>query len=163
MHFCGCSQPSNNPATITTENTSVKEQLINANHARVEVENERIEAFIKRRGLKMEKTGTGLRYLILQQGEGNFAQEGQTVLLNFKVSLLDGKVCYSSDEVGPQQFNIGNDNVESGLHEGIQLLKPGGKAKFILPSHLAHGLSGDAQKIPANATIIYDVELLAIQ
>ena len=53
--------------------------------------------------------------------------------------------------------------VESGLEEGILLMKTGGKAKFILPPHLAYGLPGDGKKIPARAILVYDVELLSIQ
>lgn len=142
---------------------NVNEELIKANQSRIEVESERIEAFINRRGWKMEKTGTGLRYMISQKGKGPKAKDGEVVKVNFKVSLLDGTVCYSSDEVGPQEFLIGMDNVESGLHEGILFLNQGAKATFILPSHLAHGLTGDQNKIPGNASIVYDIEILDIK
>jgi FKBP-type peptidyl-prolyl cis-trans isomerase len=49
------------------------------------------------------------------------------------------------------------------LHEGIQLLHVGDKAIFILPSHLAHGLLGDEDKIPPHSAVIYDIELLGIR
>jgi FKBP-type peptidyl-prolyl cis-trans isomerase len=52
--------------------------------------------------------------------------------------------------------------VESGLEEGILLLQEGDKARFIMPPHLAHGLIGDRDKIPARATIIYDLELVSL-
>jgi FKBP-type peptidyl-prolyl cis-trans isomerase len=53
--------------------------------------------------------------------------------------------------------------VESGLEEGILLLREGDKAKFILPPHLAHGLLGDDNKIPARSIIVYDLELLSLE
>ena len=80
--------------------------------------------------------------------------------VNYHVSLLDGTFCYSTDSLGPEDFRIGHSTAEQGLQEGIILMKIGGKARFILPPHLAHGLLGDADKIPLRATIIYDVELL---
>jgi FKBP-type peptidyl-prolyl cis-trans isomerase len=84
-------------------------------------------------------------------------------MIDYSVSLLDGTECYSSKSTGPQEFRIGQDNVESGLHEAILLMKVGDKARFILPPHLAHGLIGDQNKIPAMSTIIYDVELKALR
>jgi FKBP-type peptidyl-prolyl cis-trans isomerase len=82
--------------------------------------------------------------------------------LKFSVSLLDGTLCYSSDSSGLESFIIDHDQVESGLHEGIKLLHEGDKAKFILPSHLAHGLIGDKDKIPRRSPIVYDIELIQL-
>lgn len=158
---CGRTEQTNQ--TKETGQKSVKEQLIEANRSRVEIESERIDAFVERRKWNVTKTGTGLRYMIYQDGEGPTAKKGDRAKVNFSVSLLDGTECYSSEESGPQVFTVGMDNVESGLHEGITYMKTGSKAKLILPSHLAHGLIGDQNKIPANATIIYDIELLGIQ
>jgi FKBP-type peptidyl-prolyl cis-trans isomerase len=66
------------------------------------------------------------------------------------------------DNDDPKTFLIGQGGVESGLEEGILLLQEGDKARFIMPPHLAHGLIGDRDKIPARATIIYDLELVSL-
>jgi FKBP-type peptidyl-prolyl cis-trans isomerase len=58
---------------------------------------------------------------------------------------------------------IGKDNIESGLHEALQLMRIGDKMRFILPSHLAHGLIGDQTKIPPRASVIYEIELLELR
>ena len=76
---------------------------------------------------------------------------------------MDGRVCYSSDSLGPKEFVVGADNVETGLHEGIQYLHVGDRATLILPSHLAHGLIGDESKIPPKASVIYELELLSVK
>jgi FKBP-type peptidyl-prolyl cis-trans isomerase FkpA len=55
------------------------------------------------------------------------------------------------------------DNVESGLHEGILYMNEGSKALLVIPSHLAHGLVGDMNKIPPKSTIVYDIELLELK
>ncbi len=139
------------------------EPLVNVNKTMVENESIEIENYIKRHKWQMQSTGTGLRYLIYQQGNGDSAATGKIAVINYKVNLLDGTECYSSDKTGAKEFKIGQGGVESGLEEGIMLLKVGDKAKFIMPPHLAHGLTGDDNKIPARATLVYDVELIKLK
>lgn len=126
-------------------------------------EKQMINSYILRKGLTMNETGTGLRYYIYEQGSGNQAKNGQLAEVKYRVSLLDGTEVYSSDEKGSKSFVIGHDNVESGLHEGIQLMKVGDKAIFILPTHLAHGLTGDNDKIPPRSSVVYDIELVSLK
>ncbi|MGQ0829093.1 MAG: FKBP-type peptidyl-prolyl cis-trans isomerase [Bacteroidota bacterium] len=151
----------------TTKNTNIQgkefqDKLIEANKMYVKKESDEIDQYVKNRGLDMITTGTGLRYLITQKGNGAAAKPEQRAKVNYKISLLDGKECYSSDSAGPKEFLIGHDNVESGLHEGIQYMHVGDKAIFILPSHLAHGLIGDESKIPPHASVRYDIELISL-
>ncbi len=140
-----------------------KEELIQTHQNLHRQEEQDIEAYVKRRNLTMKTSGTGLRFLILQEGEGEKAAKGDFVKVNYKVELLDGTLCYSSDKKGPQAFVVEKDQVESGIHEGIKLLARGGKAKFILPSHLAYGLTGDQDKIPPQSPVVYDIELIEIE
>lgn len=140
-----------------------KEQLVKANKYMVEKERDEINQYIARHGWTMEKTGTGLRYMFLKKGNGAPAMPGDIVKVNYRIGLLDGTECYSSDKDGPYEFRVEADAVESGLHEGIQLMRIGDKVKFILPSYLAHGLHGDDAKIPAFSAIIVDMELLEVK
>ncbi|MCE9538663.1 MAG: FKBP-type peptidyl-prolyl cis-trans isomerase, partial [Bacteroidetes bacterium] len=152
----------------TTRNTNLQskdfqDKLIVANKMYVRQESDEINNYVKHKGWKMTTTGTGLRYMITNKGNGAAAEVGKYAKVNYKISLLDGTLCYSSDSTGAKVFLIGRDNVETGLHEGIQLLHVGDKAMFILPSHLAHGLMGDDSKIPPKASVIYDIELLSVR
>ena len=123
-----------------------------------------IEKYIAEQGWGVTKTGTGLRYFVYEEGlEGPLTVDGQIATLKYIVSLIDGTVVYSSEEDGVRAFMVGHDNVESGIHEAILFLKVGDKAKLVLPSHLAHGLTGDNDKIPPRSTVIYDVELLGLR
>ena len=140
-----------------------KEPLMEANKIRVQREDVEIDNYIKRHQWDMKETGTGLRYLIYHEDGGEEAMTGKTAVINFKISLLDGTACYSSENNGPKKFTIGQGGVESGLEEGILLLKVGDKAKFILPSHLAYGLLGDGDKIPSHVVIIYEVDLIELK
>ncbi len=152
----------------TTKNTNLQskefqDKLIVANKMYVKQESDEINNYVKHKGWKMITTGTGLRYMITSKGNGAAAEVGKYAKVNYKISLLDGTLCYSSDSTGAKVFLIGQDNVETGLHEGIQLLHVGDKAIFILPSHLAHGLMGDDSKIPPKASVIYDIELVSVR
>jgi FKBP-type peptidyl-prolyl cis-trans isomerase len=138
-----------------------RDTMIKVNKKFVETENDRINKYIKRRGLNVIETGTGLRYVITQKGGGMQAKNGMIARVKYKVSLLNGTICYDkTDKV--EEFLIGMDDVESGLHEGITYMHVGDKAILILPTHLAHGLIGDMNKIPPQSTIIYEIELVGL-
>jgi FKBP-type peptidyl-prolyl cis-trans isomerase len=138
-----------------------RDTMIKVNKKFVETENDRINKYIQRRGLDVIETGTGLRYVITQKGSGIQAKNGMIARVKYKVSLLNGTVCYDrSDKI--DEFLIGMDDVESGLHEGITYMHVGDKAILILPTHLAHGLIGDMNKIPPQSTIIYEIELVSL-
>ena len=156
-----CSDSRKQPAGLP-ENV-IKEPLIRANRQLAHDESLQIDNYISRRGLQMQKTGTGLRYMISKPGNGKAAAPGMNATVNFTLSLLDGTICYSSDSTGAETFTIDHDQVESGLHEGVKLLREGDRAKFILPSHLAHGLLGDNNKIPPRSPVVYDIQLLELK
>jgi len=136
-----------------------QKELIDLNRRLMRNEKKQINAFIRSHHWKMKETGTGLRYVILQHGKGEKARTGEWVTIRYSVQLFDGEEVYS----GIKTFKIGFGNVESGLEEGILLLKQGDVARFILPSHLAYGLSGDGNKIPPHVPIIYHVEVLKLK
>ena len=141
----------------------LKEVLIERNINAVKKEQQQIDGYIKRHKLNPIKTGTGLHYQLIKEGEGEKAVEGQVAVISYEVTLLDGTQCYSTKEKGPEEFKVGKDNVESGLHEAITYLKKGDKAIVIIPSYLAHGLAGDFNKIPVRSTIIYTLELIEVK
>ncbi|QXP74196.1 peptidylprolyl isomerase [Tenacibaculum sp. HL-MS23] len=111
-----------------------------------------------------DETPSGLRYKILQNGDGKQATKGATVSVHYKGQLLDGTVFDSSyKRKQPIDFAIGMGQVIAGWDEGIQLLKVGDKARFVIPSNLAYGSAGAGGVIPPNATLIFDVELMHVK
>jgi FKBP-type peptidyl-prolyl cis-trans isomerase len=150
------------PEPQAIDPSQLQESLIRVNKTLAHEENLAIDRYIERRGLKMERSGTGLRYMIINPGNGIKAQVGMRVTVKYRIELLDGTFCYSSDSLGTNTFTVDQDQIESGIHEGIKLLSKGGKAKFILPSHLAHGLLGDQDRIPAKSTVVYDIEVIEL-
>ncbi len=110
------------------------------------------------------KTDSGLRYQILQKGEGVKAEKGKTVSVHYKGQLADGTVFDSSYKRNqPIDFPLGVGQVISGWDEGIQLLKVGDKARFVIPSDLAYGSAGAGGVIPPDATLVFDVELMEVK
>lgn len=137
--------------------------LEKVNKYEVEKETDEINQYIAHHNWKMEKTGTGLRYLFLVKGKGGQPHSGDFAKVNYRISLLDGTECYSSDKDGAKEFKVEGEDIESGLHEAVLLMHIGDKAKFILPSYMAHGMHGDDEKIPPLSAIVVDLELLEIK
>jgi peptidyl-prolyl cis-trans isomerase A (cyclophilin A) len=111
-----------------------------------------------------DETPSGLRFQILQKGNGKKAEKGSKVSVHYKGQLLDGTVFDSSyKRKEPIDFTLGVGQVISGWDEGIQLLQVGDKARLVIPSDLAYGERGAGGLIPSNATLIFDVELMNVK
>lgn len=139
-----------------------KQPLIKANQTLVEIEEQDIENYIARQKWDMIETGSGLRYLFYEKGNGRKVEEGLVVQCAYSTGLLTGKECYNSDDLGPKEFLVGRGGVESGLEEALLLFREGDKVKIILPSHLAFGLVGDDDCIPKKAVVVYDLEVVNV-
>ena len=111
-----------------------------------------------------EVTESGLRYQIIQKGNGAKAEAGKQVSVHYKGMFPDGTEFDNSYKRGnPIEFPVGMGNVIAGWDEGIQLLEIGDKARFVIPSHLAYGERGAGGVIPPNATLVFDVELMDVK
>lgn len=159
--LCACKER-NQRSMSDNDLAKAQQELIKENRKQHNDEMQNIKSFIAAQNWPMQETGTGLQYWIYQSSSGRQATKEQHVLIAYKISLLDGTLCYEATTAEPKDVFIGHDNVETGLHEALQLMHEGEKAKFIFPSHLAFGFTGDSGKIPQNASVIYDIHLLKI-
>ncbi|KAF2081951.1 peptidylprolyl isomerase [Flavobacterium sharifuzzamanii] len=122
------------------------------------------EAKMEQLAAGFDRTESGLRYKMIQKGEGKKAEAGKTVSVHYEGSLENGKVFDSSyPRKKPIEFKLGIGQVIEGWDEGIALLQVGDKARFVIPSDLAYGPSGAGGVIPPNATLIFDVELMDVK
>jgi peptidylprolyl isomerase len=110
------------------------------------------------------KTASGLKYIMVKENKsGEQAVSGTKVVAQYSAFFMDGKMFDSSvDRNQPLKANIGKGQLFAGLEEGISMMRKGEKARFIIPSKLAFGEKGNGP-IPANADIIFDIELQDVQ
>lgn len=122
------------------------------------------EAKMEQLAAGFERTDSGLRYKMINKGDGKKAESGKTVSVHYEGSLETGKVFDSSyPRKKPIEFRLGQGQVIEGWDEGIALLQVGDKARFVIPSDLAYGAAGAGGVIPPNATLIFDVELMEVK
>ncbi|WP_428231732.1 peptidylprolyl isomerase [Flavobacterium sp.] len=122
------------------------------------------EAKMEQLAAGFDKTDSGLRYKMIQKGDGKKAEAGKTVAVHYEGSLENGKVFDSSyPRKKPIEFRLGQGQVIEGWDEGIALLQVGDKARFVIPSDLAYGAAGAGGVIPPNATLVFDVELMEVK
>lgn len=109
-------------------------------------------------------TRSGLQYWDLAPGNGFEALRGKRVKVHYSGYFTNGQKFDSSvDRNEPLEFRVGEGEVIRGWDEGVVGMKIGGKRKLRIPPHLAYGADGMPGAIPRNATLTFDVELLAVQ
>ena len=110
------------------------------------------------------KTASGLEYWDIKVGTGAVAQSGQHVKVDYTGWLTNGKKFDSSVGTGrPFDFTLGASQVIKGWDEGVAGMKVGGKRQLRIPPDLAYGEKGYPGVIPANSTLIFDVQLVDVK
>lgn len=105
------------------------------------------------------ETASGLQYLVLEEGEGEHPPSNAFVTIHQRVLLLNGNVIGDTfKDNKPEEVSM-KEMIE-GYQEGIMLMKKGARYKLFVPPHLAWGKKGTGNKIPPNATLIFDVRLI---
>ncbi|MDC9590378.1 FKBP-type peptidyl-prolyl cis-trans isomerase [Xenorhabdus sp. XENO-10] len=170
--LAGVEDAVNNKAKLTDQEIKETLSIFDSNmksavRAKVEKEaGENSEKGVKYRKEFAKKAGvvetkTGLLYKIEKEGTGKAPKETDTVVVNYKGALIDGKAFDSSyDRKEPLTIRL--DSVIPGWKEGLQHVKKGGKITLVLPPNLAYG-QASVPSIPANSTLVFDVELLDIK
>jgi FKBP-type peptidyl-prolyl cis-trans isomerase FkpA len=139
---------------------AIEQTFVKANQQLIQKESDDMDFYAQNHQLKFISTKYGIRYCIYKPSDkGDSIRAGQSVVMDYKISLLDGTLCYTSEKEGKKVFMVEQAELESGIHRGVQFLKRGDKAILLIPSTLAHGLLGDMKKIPPQMPIVYDVHV----
>lgn len=110
----------------------------------------------------VKTTASGLQYKVLKEGNGPIPKPSDTVVTNYRGTLINGTEFDSSYKRNePATFPVGG--VIKGWTEALQLMKVGSKYQLFVPASLAYGERGAGQDIGPNETLIFEVELLKIQ
>lgn len=123
---------------------------------------EQIE-YIEKRWPGTKKTGTGIRYVILEKGDGPSPKPGDRVAVLYTGTLLDGtKFDERLDPEKPLEFRVSRGDVIRGWDQTLQAMKLNEKRVVIIPSSLAYGARGRPPDIPRNATLVFEMKLIKI-
>lgn len=157
---CGDPKSDQKPIQQEIDHQQLKDQFVKANKQLVQKESDEMDYYAKSHQMAFITTKSGIRYFVYEPSKkGDSIRDGMDITMSFKVSLLNGTEVYNSAESGKKTFKVGQENIESGIHKGVQYLKRGDKALLLIPSHLAHGLLGDQKKIPPQMPIVYDLQI----
>lgn len=109
----------------------------------------------------IQVTPSGIQYQVINRGTGIRPKATDTVLVNYKGTLLNGKQFDSSYDRN-EPLSLPLNGVIAGWTEGVQLMQTGSKYKFFIPYHLAYGERGAGADIPPYSTLIFEIELLKV-
>lgn len=158
----GCRQKYRQAESARHSGMPDQEQLLRTNQLMIRKNADAIREAATVNGWHLTETGTGVFYQVIREsrkGRESGIKAGDGVRLAYKLTLLDGTQCYSSDKMGPKQFIVEKSEAESGLHEVIKLLLPGDSVLIVLPPHRAFGLAGDGDRIPPQSILVYQIRI----
>ena len=140
---------------LTPDNSSVvKENMINANRVVIQSEGTQIDAYVERRGWKMESLPCGALYRIKTVGNGDLIQPDDTVMVSYRLETLDGTPFYTRQT---DTLVVGRQEVTVALDDLLQRLSYGSQAQMIAPSNSAYGVVGDGDRVASRTVIVYDI------
>ena len=158
--FIGCSEKKESPEEKIKW---TKENSIELNKTIALEENLAIKLFLaQHQNWSIIESGSGLQYFIYEKGNGPKVTIGSVIDVAYSVSKLDGTLCYKTSDDKVVEIVVDHSQVETGIQECLKKMKEGDKAKMIIPSHLAHGLTGDMDKIPPLTPIVVDLHIIEI-
>jgi len=153
---------SNDKEEIRVDTSNIVQQVAGVNKELAISDGELMDRYFQRRGWDYKSTGSGVFYSIVTKGKGVSVRKGITVQISYRITLLNGTVCYGIAAPLEKEFVAGMGKEISGLEEAILLMKEGDRAIVAIPPHLAYGLLGDEDKIPPRSTIIYDLTIVKV-
>ena len=130
-------------------------------------EEEAIKYYIAQDSTKIYNVSTKgywFRYLShIEAVEGGSPKFEDTIVFEYEISDLNNEVLYSYEELGEVTYKIDKENLESGLQDGLKMMRERDEVMFLFPSYKAFGILGDKEKVGMNQPLIYKVKLIKIK
>ena len=133
------------------------------NMKRLAEEPARIEKFVKEHQVTVAPSETGVYYLEIERGTGEVVNDGDMVAIHYNMYNIDDKLIETSYDSEPLTFVFGMGNMVPGIEEALGKMRVGGKATIIVPSPMGFGDVAIDKELPANSTVIFDLELIDVQ
>lgn len=133
-------------------------ELIEMNKSLITRDRSTITEYLSKSERTFTETNTGLWYSIIGNGTGPSVKTGDNVSFDYECTLLNGTRCYS----GTSTIRVGYTDAGSGVTEGLQMMQKGSDYLFIVPPYLAFGLTGDGDRIPGRAILVYRIRIKEI-
>lgn len=131
---------------------------------RLEEEPRKIAKYLKNNDIKVSPKSSGLYFIENKVGDGDYVQDGDMVLIHYIIYNLDGEQIESSYEYeNPLPFVYGDNQMLQGIEEAVGYMRVGGKCRIIVPSYLGFGDVDIDEKLPANSTVVIDLEIVDLQ
>ncbi|MDR3705775.1 MAG: FKBP-type peptidyl-prolyl cis-trans isomerase [Paludibacteraceae bacterium] len=157
LFLAACEKKVQLPSNKFVQRDSTSNEMIKLNKLLTDVENKDIKSYVDSSSFPFKLSNLGFLYVITEQGTGNGIEKGDKILVEYEMQTLQGAFCYSYTGKNTKEMIVGKDERQRGFNNAITMLKEGGKGVFIIPSYLAYGMLGDANKIPPRATLVYKV------
>ena len=133
------------------------------NQKRLEEEPARIEKFVKDHNVQVTPSETGVYYLEITKGTGPIVDIGDMVSIHYNLYNIEDKLIETSYGAEPMQFIYGRGEMVPGIEEALEYMRVGGKATIIVPSTMGFGDVAIDKELPANSTVVFDIELIDVQ
>ena len=133
------------------------------NQKRLDEEPARIEKFVKDHNVNVAPSASGVYYLEIVKGTGPVVDNGDLVSIHYNLYNIDDKLIETSYGSDPMQFVYGRGEMVPGIEEALGNMRVGGKATIIVPSTMGFGDVAIDKELPANSTVIFDLELIDVQ
>jgi len=144
------------PVIETETKPDIKENMINANRYMSNAEETQIDELVRRNGWNATKLNNGVRVWEYQKGTGEKLSYEMRIKIRYSLSAISLATIYDNVE---KEITVGKNEVVPGLDTGLMELRHGSKAKIIVPAYAGYGVAGDGDKVPQNATLIFDIEI----
>ena len=145
------------------EQKRLKEAENAENQKRLEEEPARIEKFVKEHNVNVAPSATGVYFLEIEKGTGATPDNGDVVAIHYNLYNIDDKLIESSFDSDPLVFLYGHGEMVPGIEEALGQMRVGGKATIIVPSAMGFGEVAIDKELPANSTVIFDIQLVDVQ
>ena len=149
--------------SLTVREEKMNDGLEKTNKVMLKKEEDKIRTYAERRGWNVEQR-QGVFIQVVEKGGSVSVRDGDEVVLEYECELLNGVKVYDSRRDGLLRIRVGEDSeVPLGLQLAVRHLNLNSLARVIVPYNLAYGLSGDGNRIPKSATLVYTLKVKEIK